>query len=372
MKKKLLIIEPELTILYYKLLYILKEDFDITLISLSKGEKNLEDLYKKEGIKFYSFNIMGQRFLKDKKIFSGIKEISKFIFTFIKTKLFTKYDFVLAMGGEAIGYFLFKTTLKSKKIWFPYDIQLFAGKVDKKERSKFDIKTERYCFENADFIFHKGDENEFDLIKKNEIGNIKAKTIQFLPYCFDKWIIPVKKRGGKLRGLHLVYIGTYMPNNPGLKISSKDVFKIIAQQKIDLHVYSKNFKEENLERYIHKHEEIPNQELNKKMGMYHYGLLVVFHKKNIVDERFFKTCIAHKICSYLEAGIPVIINKDFEFMASLIKKYQCGVVISEKDLPNLKDILKKQNYPKLIMGVEKAREELKLSNQRKRILNELK
>lgn len=372
MKKKLLIVQQESTALYYKMICVLKNHFDITLIFLTKIEENPMEDYKKLGVKVYSFNLMGQRYLKDKKFFSGVKEGLKFILSFIRIRYFNKYDFVCAMCGEGVGYFLFKTTFKIKKIWFPYDFQIFIGGMDRKKRGNFEIKSEKYCFENADFIIHKGPENELDLIKKNEISIIKGKFIQFIPYCFDDWIMPIKKEKDKLKGLHLVYLGTgaFSPNTPYLKIKPKEIFKSILDQSINLHLYPLGGNDEIPSKYFHVHKVIPNLDLNKIIGEYHYGFCLAFYN-DLLDKRLLKTAISNKLFSYLEAGIPVIINEEIEFSANIVRKYGCGVVISEKDLPNLKKILKKQNYSKLLQGVEKAREELKLSKQSERIINEL-
>jgi hypothetical protein len=111
--------------------------------------------------------------------------------------------------------------------------------------------------------------------------------------------------------------------------------------------------------------------LNKEISKYHYGIATAFFDKNVVDKRFLKTTLGNKFMSYLEAGIPIIINDEMVFHSDLIRKYNCGVVISEEDLPNLKKILKKQNYPALIEGVKKARQDLLMSKNVKKIIEVL-
>jgi len=369
LRKKLLMIDMYPTSLIYKLVYFLKDYFDITLVSLSKGERYFEETYKKLGINVYSFNFGGQKYWKDKKIFSGLKEGLKFAPRFIKI-IIRKYDYVLAKTGpEWIGYLLFKIFRKAKKIYFPYDIGLFCSCA--KNRQKLDKVFERYNFEHADFIIHRGPEDELDLIRKSEIKKIKGKPVHFPPYCFDNWIMPIKKEKDKLNGLCLVYIGTSC-TDPLLEIQWPDIFKLIAKQGIDVHVYPTRTSKENIpKKNIHIHKPLPNLELNKIMGRYHYGLVATFFNKKVVDKRLSKTTVGNKIFSYLEAGIPIIVDNETEFPLKLVRKYKCGIVVSKNDLSNLKEILEKQNYSRLLKGVKKAREELRISKHIKRLLIEL-
>ena len=371
MKKKLLIIDIKPTSLGYKLYYILKDYLDITLISLSNSRRYDEKIYKDLGIKVHSFNLMGQRYWKDKKIFSGLREGLKFFLKVLKLKR-EKYDFVLARGTNLGGKILFKIFKKQKKIYFPYDIGFLVYGLKLGERTKKAIEYERYCFEHADFIIHKGPEDELNLIKKSEVEKIPGKPIQFLPYCFNKWTMPIKKKKDKLRGLHVVYIGNFFPPDcEMLRISHQDISKLLAKQGINVNIYSDNPIQQLQEKYIHCYKEIPNLELNKRMSKYHYGILVNFHDMDVIDERLLKTTIANKFISYLEAGIPIIMNDEIVYMVSIIKKYNCGIIISEKDLPNLKKILEKQNYSKLLEGVKKARDYFSIENQKEQILEGL-
>ena len=108
MKKKLLMMSIAPTSMTYKMLYFLRNYLDITLISLSRKDKYPEEIYKKLGIKVYSFNFGGQGYWKNKNIFLCLKEILKFVFNFAKIKR-EKYDFVLAKTEpNYIGYILFK------------------------------------------------------------------------------------------------------------------------------------------------------------------------------------------------------------------------------------------------------------------------
>lgn len=116
---------------------------------------------------------------------------------------------------------------------------------------------------------------------------------------------------------------------------------------------------------------LPNDELNKKLGDYQFGIHLFFSDPEKTPEYLIKNPVPNKIFSYLEAGIPIIINDEMEYMADLIRKYDCGIVIEEKNLKNLNSIIKKKDYSKLLNGVNKARKDLMMSKNIKRLIQEL-
>lgn len=368
-KENLLIIDPEPTSIVHKLLYFLKDHYNITFISLSKRCDKSE--FEKLGIETYVFNFQGQRYLRDKKIIQGLKETFKFLKKIREIKK-GRFDVVLARTEpNLVGYFLFKIFKGSKKVYFPYDISLFRFGQNTKKRSKLDIFAEKYCFQKADLIIHKGPENELNLIKKYEINNILAKRINFLPYCFDQWLSKINKPKDKLPNINLVYIGGLDGNDPRYKLQWQDLFRIMTKDNgMYLHCYCLDPIEKINNKQIVMHKPLSNQELNKVMGKYQYGTNIFFHNK-IVDNRWVKTSLSNKFFSFLEAGIPIIVNDELEFMAKLVKKYHCGVVVSEKDFYNLKDILSKQNYPKLLLGVKRARKEFLMNKHIPRLIKAL-
>jgi len=361
-KRKFLLIDMYPTSLTYKLLYSLKDYFEITYIILQNKEFNLLEDYKKWGIKIYFFDF------KKQKLKNGLKLIWRLFLERIRG-----YDFVLGRAGPNWPtYLIFKLFESSKKIYLPYDIFLYLWK-DQSVRPKIGIFFEKSNLKNADFIIHKGPKDQLKLLKKNGITHLKSKPIQFIP-CFEEWIVPLNKK--KTDQLSVAYIGIAPKDDPLFRVSWADEFKQISKQNIDLHLFilkaAKIQEFEKLsERNIFYHNPLSNKRLNEEISKYHYGLAATFFNKDIVDERMLKTSIGNKFLSYLEAGIPIIINDELEFCADLVRKYNCGVVISEKDLSNLREVLEKQDYQKLLLGVKRAREDLRLSKYNKIFLKEL-
>ena len=142
-----------------------------------------------------------------------------------------------------------------------------------------------------------------------------------------------------------------------MKIQWPDMLKIFSDQNLITHIYPTTKIRKLPIRNVIAHDYIPQYKLNKVMNTYDYGLYTASynHEKNNL---YMKTSIGNKLFSYFEAGIPVVVLSNYEYIAHLIKKYNCGVVIKEKDLPNLKKILEKQNYRQLLEGVDKIRKEI--------------
>ncbi len=170
-KKKLLVVDRFPNTYTYKLLFYLKDYLEITYIMLDKSWK-LEE-FKNLGIKIYSFDGKGNKLKK-------LKEALKFAFRIIKERI-KGYDFVLAKTAPNwIGYLLFKVFGKSKKIYLPYDIHFMVFK-NNLNRSKSEFLFERYNFEHADFIIFKDSKEILTLLKKEEVSEIKGKSIYMHP-----------------------------------------------------------------------------------------------------------------------------------------------------------------------------------------------
>lgn len=344
----------------YKLIYFLRDYFKITLIVLQEREtKNLLlENYKNLGINVHFFDP-----------YKNKKEKIKLIYWLILER-FKGHHFVLGKAGPNWPtYLLFKIFNSSKKIYFPYDVFLFLWK-KQNTRPWAGRMFEKSNLKNADFILNKGPETQFNLIRKEEVKKIKGKIIPLVS-CFDNWIVPFAKK--KTKELSLVYIGICPDKEPSIRMPFSELFEKISDSKVNLHVYPiKTVEKHGFRKVIRKnviyHEPLSNKTLNKEISKYHYGICFGFSNREIVGDRFLKTTIGNKIFSYLEAGIPIIVNDEVEFIVNLVKKYNCGVVITENDLPNLKKIIKKQKYSKLLEGVKRVREDLLMSKDIKNMI----
>ena len=79
--------------------------------------------------------------------------------------------------------------------------------------------------------------------------------------------------------------------------------------------------------------------------------------------------MGHKMFNYIESGLPVIVTKELEAMANIVKKYQIGICVEYKDIKRLKETLKNIDYEKLQKNVKRAQENLSIGKITKELEN---
>ena len=56
--------------------------------------------------------------------------------------------------------------------------------------------------------------------------------------------------------------------------------------------------------------------------------------------------MSSRFVSYIEAGLPIIVNRQNEYMAKTVEKYGIGIIIENfEDLKNIRKILEQKDYP---------------------------
>lgn len=76
-----------------------------------------------------------------------------------------------------------------------------------------------------------------------------------------------------------------------------------------------------------------------------------------VNHDLYKYAITSKFAFYLEAGLPMLVNKKFVSMSKLVKKYGLGIVFDNDDLSHLKEKLnvKQYEYSEFIENIKRYR-----------------
>lgn len=273
---------------------------------------------------------------------------------------------------------------KYPQIYFPSDISshFFSNRNEALERGHkpYELKSERYCFANAEAIMHKGSPDELEhLKKKSMLGppiNITKNVINFAPYCSDEFIVPFNenKLSKKDGYFHVVYVGGFSGSEEHMKFYTS-FFKKFTENKIHVHLYIKthhlskkdekknikeiiNFSENNP--FMHLEFAYPPKELIYEISKYDFGLWM---DPYFLEGRGHKFTSGNKLASYFEAGIPCLYTSTFEFVDSLCKKYNLSFPIDTENLDSLDDIksnLKKINYRQLKKNILKAREDFNM------------
>ena len=365
-KKQIVFVELAPSIPIFKIARSLRltGKYETVLISFSKVD---QDFIKKGFDKTIIFE------MKNIDSIAGITSFIKQIFKpearkFLeKTKRLKPY-LVQFTGPNVLTMFSMYLFRKTPRVYYAYDIWKFYDKKFSLKKNSgimqfFHKFIERAHFKIADGILHKGPPGELDLLNYK----VDALDLSFIPYCLDEWIYAPKKRE-RHKEWHLVFAGGPWISWEG-HISFLKIMEIITSQKIYFHLYCpydidmgvyKKIEKTNEYFNLHKGENPEN--LNKKIFKYDYGILFDFYDTSIVNVSWSKTTMANKIFNYVEAGLPVITNKQLEFMCEIIEENNMGIMIKDfKDLKNLRKILEKQNYEQLQKNVHKAQEKFKLS-----------
>ena len=245
---------------------------------------------------------------------------------------------------------------------------------------KDDLRFEKYCYNNADGLIACSMEPFWG----NKLwGGKKISSRLFFPLYADNNVFTLNKTKITSDEIHLVYIG-------GIYSASGDsTFGGIAQlhwlidflrpQKIHFHIYPRpgipkleimeyeKIATEN--EYFHMHESVSQADLSKELSQYHYGLIPFFKGTSAFNDGKFKYAATLKIFNYMEAGIPVLTSRDYEFQAWMTERYNLGIVLDGKD--DFKDLSNKiysKPYGQQVEELLKGREKLSLQLQHKRLL----
>jgi hypothetical protein len=365
MKKQIVFVEVAPSIASFKVAKILKEKgYETILISFLKFKK---DFYKSAYSKIIDFNLNAFTI----SIKNGINILLKSPRILKKISKIKRLNPAVVIGTATprplwLPALTRKIIKKTPFIFFPYDVN--ALKFIKKESYKkagvpnFELKSEKYLFENSDGIIFKGEESE--LVKKK--FNVKCPTISFPPYCSDEFIVPINKNklSKKDEEIHLAYIGC-IGNLASFELESEeDSINRMLKQKIHLHIYNKQCKQ-NLKiynkflknKYFHLHKPLGAIEIVKEISKYDFGLCFCKFNFAIVNKEFAKVSSANKIASYLEAGLPPILNKELEFGNKILKKYGLDNNIKEDERGKLREKLEKLNSKKLEKSIILARKD---------------
>jgi hypothetical protein len=271
--------------------------------------------------------------------------------------------------------------IKESKLPFVYDpYDCFSIYYGKKPAAKWltpEVAGEEFCIKYANGLIARNPE----LREASRLFGIKnPNNILFPDYCDETRFIDSKL---KKEEISFVYSGGIYGKHE-LKTSHglTDFFDTIEKldlQKIDFHIYpSPLLRKESYYDYIdaqqqyahfHFHKSISQEKLSEELSQYHFGILPHFRseKSNLSDEKM-RTASSLKLFNYLEAGLPVIVSAELEFMAWLVKRYKIGFAIQKEDVVNLKKLVQAHDYCELQKNVLESRQKLSYHNTSKRFI----
>ena len=374
-KKQIVFIEPKATVNTYRIARTLKltGKYETALFCFSKVDKSF---FEKAYDKIFILEISHKLRIKNLINFAQ-KSLSKTGKRFFK-KMERTNPHIFQITGPDLFSLMAILFLKKDATKIYYANDLWGA--DKRNffftkkywvKGEFQKLCEKISFKMIDGVINKHAYKQFTLLNYD----VPTPKMSLPPICLDEWTIPPKKK--KNKEIHIAYGGSPFPSW-GKNISFLEIVKIITSQKIYLHSYGPCtdgkdnpilIKESEKNKYYKFHERVNPNNLNKELSKYDYGIFPEFWEPSEVDSNpgIVKTGMGTKMTNYIEAGLPIIISKQDEYMAKIVEKYNIGFSIDFGDLKNLRKIIEQKDYRQLQKNVKKFQEEFKWSKKIKDI-----
>lgn len=274
------------------------------------------------------------------------------------------------------SFFIWLFKGKFPRIYFPYDINHSRYCNPKEYFPLREIWGEKYSFVNCDAIIQKGAINELYTLPKS-FKIYQKPIIEFSTYPFRKWFVscPTKEKFSHGdNNIHLVYTGM---TKDCLHVQFTPDVREILKQKIHMHLYTGDklnkedifkmtFNRKELKKYLHIHEYVSPNKLSREISKYDFGCHTVNFTK-VARKGSIKYICGNKRPSYFEALIPIIAHKNAEFVGKDVAEKGIGIIV--KDVKEIKEKIKKFNYPLAIKNLEKFRSQNSVEKNVPRLIN---
>lgn len=366
-KKQIVFVEPKLVVSTYKIARTLRitDKYETVLVCYSKTnkefiKKGFDKVIGIQGSLLPNYKNIKEivRRITDPKTYKSIREIREL------------RPYIVQVRGPSLdAWASLLLARKSPRVFYLYDIWQYYRKKRASRKKKSGILQmanaffEKMCIKNSDAVLNKCGEGSL----KSLSSNIKVPILDFLPYCHDEWLLTPKKKSIKKDDIHIVYAGTIWDRWEGHASFPEMIEKIISQ-KIHLHLYPSiekkkifdKFREiQKRNKYFHLYENVDEDKINNIVSKYDYAIHLDFYD-NTISPLWTETGMSAKIFGYIEAGLPIIINKQFRNMCRIIEDNKVGFGITYEELGKLKEIILKRNYPNT-KTIKKAQDNLRIS-----------
>lgn len=245
----------------------------------------------------------------------------------------------------------------------------------KSDDARLDYFSEEFLFKRVDGIiltmntFVAGD-------KLRLLHESTVPLLEFPTYVCDEFLSEEEKYSLKDGNIHLVYGGIVVPSDKPMELFGDNQFialaKKLTNQGLCFHLYlSPHFSPLQIKKLFPDYLQLaaettnftfkkgmPQDQAIKEFSRYDFATMISIFNGMKLNTFHWNTSIPSKFFTYLSAGLPVIVSEEHGNISALVRKYECGIVVNQKDLDNLFGIIKQHDYEKLKANVKKASEEL--------------
>lgn len=249
------------------------------------------------------------------------------------------------------------------------------------EEIELDFFSERFACEMCDGLVFGYSSEVVDILKGR--CRINSPMLEFNSYPCDEFIsAEIGKHSDKDGKIHIVYGGGVAPSHMPEKYFGDTKFHglidKITRQGIYFNIYILTASQTLIKRdygdylliseknqYFKFMKGMPLHESTREFSKYDFGAMIYpFVSETLYWGTNMKEHIpmrlADKFFTYLESGLPIIISEELHYGARLVKEYEMGIVVSQKDFDKLSEIINGYDREKLKANVKRAREELSM------------
>lgn len=282
---------------------------------------------------------------------------------------------------------------KSKVIFEFFDVpSLCVPRKDATEIwSKVDVElglfSERFACERSDGLIVGYSPEAVDILKSRY--HINIPILEFHSYTCDEFLSDGNSKYSDVDGnIHLVYGGhiaySHLPEKFYGDVQFLSLIEKLTKQGIYFDMYTtlpllsrfkanKCFPEYKLlserDPLFNFKKGLPVNEATVEFGKYDFGAMIYLFDRGTFLADHNRTRMPGKVFTYLEAGLPILISEELEYPARLVKEYEIGIVVSQKDLDSLPEVISSYDREKLRANVKKAREELSVKRHIGRLID---
>lgn len=224
---------------------------------------------------------------------------------------------------------------------------------------------EKHFITNYDHVMHLCSE---EITARLEAKYPKAASIVSVTEYLQEPTYSIQEKHDEI--IRIVYGGNMLattdPNDQHYRAFAR-VAPCYAKENLHLYIYNSPYvhgmgendglkqviRDLGLASNIHACKPLELEEFIRVISAYDYGSMFVRPKD--MDGEAYNYFMAYKFLSYLRAGLPMLIDAENRYMASLVDRYQVGIVLEEPDLDRIPEIVNNTDLMQLKRNVVKFR-----------------
>ena len=229
------------------------------------------------------------------------------------------------------------------------------------------VQIERAVMTHADYIVHKLPEEGWDILAKEY--DLKCESSSIMSYPHSSFIRMANSKRAEKPPL-VVYAGGIIPYEIAVAKGYEnhlfdDLIVLTGPESFDLSIYvNQNAREmpwpqhkhyfdlEDKYRYFHFKKGIPYHSVTKHLSQYEAGIFFDNISSSSCDLDHFKYNVSSKLFTYLEAGLPIVVYEEAEFMANLVKEYNLGTIYKAREPDTIISAIEEVTYNDYAKNIE--------------------